>query len=480
MRFFIDPGSLSGPSLEWLTTLFNASLKGTIVLTAAGMLSILLRRASAATRHLLWSLGIMGLLALFLVSPLLNVWQLPVLPAALTLTGPAAPPKVSESALIDVIKKQSESTIAQQDLQSFVSPVWPLLMLVVWLAGAVMMLAWLLGGVITLRGIARHAVIAQDERLDAFKELLCGQLRLPRHVTLLQSERAVTPITWGWLRPVVMLPLEATSWPVERQKVVLLHELAHIKRRDCLTQMLAHIACAFFWFNPLVWLAARQLRKERELACDDCVLAMGAKASDYAGHLLEIARSFQSAPRSSVASVAMAHQSEVESRIRAILNPHARRRVFANPTAVAIVLAMTLIVLPLGVIRPVVASQAADAWLADLKDRDPDTREAAARWLGFIGDDAVVPALTAALKDEESQVRECAARSLGFRRAAEGLEPLIAALGDEDSQVREASAWALGRIGDRRAVEPLTAALRDDDDQVREHAALALGAINPP
>jgi hypothetical protein len=91
-------------------------------------------------------------------------------------------------------------------------------------------------------------------------------------------------------RPAVLMPTGAADWPAGRQRVVLLHELAHVRRRDCQVQLVAHLALALHWFNPLAWWAVRRLRIEREHACDDHVLRSGARASDYADHLLQIAR----------------------------------------------------------------------------------------------------------------------------------------------------------------------------------------------
>ena len=123
------------------------------------------------------------------------------------------------------------------------------------------------------------------------------------------------------------MPDAAAQWPEERTRVVILHELAHIKRRDCLTQALAYLVCAAYWFNPLVWLAARRLRAEREHACDDFVLAAGARGSVYAAHLLDIAQAMRLARFSPVTatSLAMARRTQLEGRLMAILDPAIRR-----------------------------------------------------------------------------------------------------------------------------------------------------------
>jgi hypothetical protein len=127
-------------------------------------------------------------------------------------------------------------------------------------------------------------------------------------------------LTWGALRPVVLAPAEAGAWPDERRRMVLLHELAHIRRWDWLTQLAAHFACAVYWFNPLVWLAARQMRIERERACDDVVLASGARASDYAGELLAVAARLSNSHTTALAAVSMARRRELEVRLHAILD----------------------------------------------------------------------------------------------------------------------------------------------------------------
>ena len=72
------------------------------------------------------------------------------------------------------------------------------------------------------------------------------------------------PMAAGYLRPTVALPAEADLWPAERITSVLLHELAHVRRRDCLTQLAASTTCALYWMNPLAWYAARALARHRD------------------------------------------------------------------------------------------------------------------------------------------------------------------------------------------------------------------------
>ena len=95
-------------------------------------------------------------------------------------------------------------------------------------------------------------------------------------------------MTWGVLYPKVLLPEESEQWPEDRRSVVLLHELAHAQRWDYLTHLITRLVCALYWFNPLVWLAARRMIAERERACDDIVLRHGAEPADYAEQVLEI------------------------------------------------------------------------------------------------------------------------------------------------------------------------------------------------
>jgi len=176
-------------------------------------------------------------------------------------------------------------------------------------------------------------------------------MRIKRRVRLLISRSADIPMTWGIFRPIIILPADIEEWPVDRQRAVLCHELAHVKRLDALTSLIADLARLLYWFNPLVWMASRALRYERERACDDCVVASGEKPSGYASALLELSERLGAAEYPSQV-IAMAHQYRLERRLLAILDPHlSRNQISRSGGLIACFVAVSLI-LPLAAARP--------------------------------------------------------------------------------------------------------------------------------
>ena len=132
------------------------------------------------------------------------------------------------------------------------------------------------------------------------------------------SDQVEMAFAFDAFTPTIILPASAEEWSDDRRRAVLLHELAHIRRRDLIGHVIAGVACAVYWFNPFVWAAARRLRVESELASDDVVLESGVRPSDYAQHLLDLVTSVgQGAP---TVALAMARPREFEGRLVAILD----------------------------------------------------------------------------------------------------------------------------------------------------------------
>ncbi len=333
-----------------LAILIDFALRSGMLLAMAFVLAAALRKNSAATRHLLWSLTSIAILLLPVFTIALPAWRvipsLSVTPARAQFTslpsqavavhpGLPNPIVVNTAAFAQTPSSAPASTIAASLPNATAKSELRVQTLVpaVYLIGVACSLFPLL-----VAGFALHRLRSGSVLLD--EPPWPGRLRQAR--TALQTQRAITllqsaddrtmPMTWGIFRPRILVPAGVDAWSADRRQLVLLHELAHVKRHDILTDTLARIACAICWFNPLAWLAARRLRIEAELACDDLVLGattLGTsfKPSAYAGELLELATTFRR-PAFPIAAIAMArgNNAQLHSRIHAILDTGRNRR----------------------------------------------------------------------------------------------------------------------------------------------------------
>jgi beta-lactamase regulating signal transducer with metallopeptidase domain len=230
-------------------------------------------------------------------------------------------------------------------------PAWlPRALIGLWIAGTLFFLArWRLNAM-RLAALVRRAGVLTDSGWNAQVRALAADLGIGRHVALLVSDEIEVPITAGIMFPRIVLSPDYPEWSPTRRSAILNHELAHIRRLDALTQALANLATALYWFHPMVWLMARAMRAERERACDDHVLAAGTKASDYAHELLDIVSGLREPELA--AALAMARRSQLEGRVLAVLNPALPRGSVSRRAALALA-ALTLgIVLPLSALRP--------------------------------------------------------------------------------------------------------------------------------
>lgn len=337
------PGTVAAAVAAWLLAL---ALKSALLLGAVGLLCLALRRASAAARHLVWLLAVVGALSLPLLSLLAPPLHLPAAtsPAAVSTAPPPLP------ALHHV--PAPASAPSAPDAQAFPSAQWTLLLAALW--GLVALGALLrLGLGLSLAGrLTRRCPPVTDPALLAEMRRLTEAAGVRRRVGLRQGVAVAVPMTTGLRCPIVLIPADAGDWPAGRLQAALGHELAHVGRRDWAWHGLAGVACALYWFNPLMWLAAHRLRAESEHACDDAVLAAGTLPADYAGHLLEIARRLSvPCPCRPSAAIAMAHRPQIEGRLRAILGVGLDRRGLTRRRLLLALVAAVLVLLPLAALR---------------------------------------------------------------------------------------------------------------------------------
>lgn len=377
------------------------AVKATLILIMASALAVVLRRSAAATRHLVWATALAGVLLLPALDVALPRWyvSLPGASAIHTLgerlsprnapqqiafkvsTTPASEANVTddERSVRGTSANTSGSTTknahSEADAASATGainatihdltvtdgdprPSPATILLELWLAGVALALFPLFLGAVQLARIARRARDVESDALDDFAARLARSLGVRRVVRLVEGGANATPMTWGTLHPVVLVPGGFDRWPEEHQRDVLLHELAHVARYDCLTQNFARVVCALYWFNPLAWIAARQLRIERERSCDDHVLLAGARASSYAEHLLTIARTLRAPGATPVAALAMARPSQLEGRLLALLDSTRARGVMRTRTASMMAAGAIVVAAVLATMQPWSASLA--------------------------------------------------------------------------------------------------------------------------
>jgi beta-lactamase regulating signal transducer with metallopeptidase domain len=391
----------SSGSMPWeLSLLVDASWKAVLLLLLASLAALAARRSSAALRHRIWCLAFLGLLFLPIFCAVVPRLRVPLLPAtsppggrgeAAAVDGvreptdpqPTSPGGIAvrdEAVAWDAVPRVGKNMVAETrlitpksgppSLHSEQQEGGPALaeprlshptsttdsliqssLLGLWFLTALVLIGRLaLESARVWRLVARCRPLC-DERCNKLLADLRASLRVRQSVRLLECDEAIVPLTCGLVRPVILLPATSRDWDEERLRYVLLHELAHIQRFDVFFQMLARTACSLYWFNPLVWYALGRLRIERELACDDCVVATGESAVDYADQLVEIARVCRSS-RYAV-GVPMARSSNLEERIVALLDRARSHRLLSKPVSRLLALTALLLVIAAATVQPV-------------------------------------------------------------------------------------------------------------------------------
>ena len=228
---------------------------------------------------------------------------------------------------------------------------WSSFLAVLWGFGTALGLAWLIIGVVAAWHITRRAKSLASSDWSEILQQLTTDCGFRRPVTVRESRRVSVPMTWGLRRPMILVPAGSGTWSEATKRSVLLHELGHIRRGDCLTRLLGRLACVVYWFHPLAWLADRQLRKTSEQAADDAVLASNIAPPDYAEQLLGIVAQLRSNRLFGHVVLPMASKSDLEGRMLAILDPHRNRRVPKRKTCYALIVLATLALIPCAMLR---------------------------------------------------------------------------------------------------------------------------------
>ena len=275
------------------------ALRSAVVLALA-LAALVVVRAPAARRVLL-ATALAGVLVMPIVSAITPRASVPVAVPSMMMN---VHPRAERDAVVEGVAVEAPAAIVVTPARLSID--WSPIVVAIWALGTLLAASRIVVGLWRVRGLVRRSRAADWSRVIA-----------GRRIDVRIADVAAPAVT-GIFRPVVLIPAE--NWSDERRRAVLLHELAHVSQRDCALQLVAQLACAMHWFNPLVWLAARQLRVERELAADDSVLAAGVRATSYATDLLSIAAA-DDLPANALGMGARTH---LATRIAAIVADRAR------------------------------------------------------------------------------------------------------------------------------------------------------------
>jgi beta-lactamase regulating signal transducer with metallopeptidase domain len=369
-------GSIAAGTLGLIAEYF---LKTTAVLTLALLAARASRRRPAAFRHFVLSFALIGLLLIPLLSLAPVGWQTSLLPARPAGPGTATiipvRPGMTGAQTLDPNDLSLPLTMVRLPDLSFATTADgpagaathslpaagadPLnsLLAVLWAAGLIVLFLRLAIGLAGAVKLTAQGTALGDPAWRLLLERFKALVSLRRNIRLRGHPEVLVPMTWGWRKPVVLMPAGADAWTEEQRSSALFHELSHVKRADFLVMLLVRTSLAAFWFNPLCWVVYRELRKEQEIACDELVLRAGIRPSTYAASLLAFRRSAGFRWNPSAALLGMLGRSSFHERLAAILKQKLTFKEVKMKTKIMLASAVVLAVALVGTARPAAGTE---------------------------------------------------------------------------------------------------------------------------
>jgi beta-lactamase regulating signal transducer with metallopeptidase domain len=327
-----------------LLSLLNCSWQWGLLGGLTWLITRRFRRANS-TSHLLWLLFLLSLPILFALNqfvPALSInGTVPDLTEAqpVHISGLAA-----QTADLPEIASTESGTQSQVHTvtgsQFFLNWTATNLILCIWAIGTFTMLIRLAFGLSRIRRLRRTATVA-DDSYQAICKRLAQQLNIIRPITVCFSDRIVSPISFGWLSPSILIPRKLN---LEQFELVAAHELAHVQRLDWLTNLFSHVVGAIFFFHPIYHFLNRKLVHLRERICDDWVIQLTGARKNYAQCLLDLVRHEN---RVIPLALALNQPSQLESRIDSILKHNRRLDLKPKPRLLMLATFLLLTCLPL-------------------------------------------------------------------------------------------------------------------------------------
>jgi beta-lactamase regulating signal transducer with metallopeptidase domain len=325
-------------SARIVAAVYAMALVAALPVATAAAAAWMVRRATADARAVVWRAAIVALVVVIVGRQIPISWVAWVVPSFF-----AAPLVVLGR--VQVTSDSAQTAGLPRDGVMSDAGTLALVLLVIYFAGVAFVAARTLVAWYRLhRAVRTHAI--EDRRLSDLASATVGAGRWRRAPRVVVSQASRVPMTWGWLRPIIVLPANWTEWSDARRQMALMHELAHVRSSDWAFYVAARTVCALLWFHPGVWWIARALRDDCEEACDDRVIASGARRSDYAELLLSAASPEHLSP-----ALALSRPRGLRARLAAVLDVRHDVRPVAKRRAVTAVLVAFAAAAPISVVQ---------------------------------------------------------------------------------------------------------------------------------
>ena len=444
--------AINWAGISYLNWSINICLKSTLVLLLALLVTRIMEGFSANYRYAIWK-GTFALLLLIPLAGLLPTFSLeyvqPSDNAEQIIAGLPVPYENifqnnekldSKFTGEEIIATPPDNTNAQDISISFY-------LKLIWSVGTGVFLLLVFMELYYFKRIIRNNKNHLPENWQQVVVFCKNKMSVQTPIKIIHSDELKMPFNFGWKKAFIFLPEESKHWENEKLKTVVLHEMGHIRQNDFITNVFSQLIKAIYWWHPLIWWTAKEMRLECERSCDELVLKNGVSNIDYAQHLVDIAKSVH-LPRlqPSFTAIPIIHQSQLKKRVSQILSDNGNQTDFKK---YRIIKCLVIILLPL--------------LFFNFKYYPINNSE--------IPEQVLIEQLITG--DHQGQIE--AAKILGERRAGSAYSQLVAALKNNDYRVRVTAAWALGQIKNKEAVSELLPLVNDRSDCVKEWALLSLG-----
>ena len=405
MALLVAPPLSPADSARAVAAVYTVSLLALIPVVLAAGVALALRRSSAQGRTLAWRSAIVVLLLIVVGRQFPLHWMAWVVPSTLAapLVALGRVQVMSVNGALDAGEPAANTSVAA-------------VMLFVYAMGVVAVFASTLVGLWRARRILGRARPADLDWICAVNDAR-GMLGIRRRIRVLISRDVSVPLTWGYWRPVILLPAALPKWSASERRLVMLHEVEHARSGDWLFALAARAACAVYWFHPAVWWTANRLRADCELACDERVVAAGARRSDYADLLVRAVDALTIRADDELPALALSRRGGLRTRLSALVDAPREVRPLARRWAAAATAATLIASAPLSAVE---LAPTRDVLTTLMSDTRWESRAYAVLGLAQ-RPDSIAVARNAAALDPSPRVREWARYALDRHAVPAGL-----------------------------------------------------------